>query len=172
MESNLIISFDPAHAGKAQSEAEALLKEAGEKAEFLKSEIEGLFLVKTSSDPKKVTKKLLEICKGDPNKFVHTFHWTPIEKWYASDMAELQVAMAEIDKKMDPAKKWRMDLSKRQYDGKTTDLIMKLTEKIGKPKVDLKDPELIVKVEIIGKKAGVSLLNADEYLNVPKIKGK
>ena len=80
--------------------------------------------------------------------------------------------MAEIDKKMDPAKKWRMDLSKRQYDGKTTDLIMKLTEKIGKPKVDLKDPELIVKVEIIGKKAGVSLLNADEYLNVPKIKGK
>jgi tRNA(Ser,Leu) C12 N-acetylase TAN1 len=172
MESNLIISFDPAHAGKAQDEAEALLKEAGEKADFLKSEIEGLFLLKTISDPKKVIKKLTGICKSDPSKFVYTFHWTPIEKWFSSDMAKMQDAMVEIDKKMDPEKKWKMDLSKRQYEGNTTSLIMKLTEKIGKPKVDLKDPDVIVKVEIIGEKAGISLLNTDEYLNVPKIKGK
>ena len=172
MEANLIISFDPAHAGKAQEETKALLKEAGEEAEFLESGVEGLFLIKTSKDPREIVKKLVGICKSDPGKFECTFHWTPIDKWLSSDMAKMQAAMKEIDAKMDPEKKWKMDLNKRQYEEKTTDLILKLTENINKPKVDLKNPDVVVKVEIIGKKAGVSLLNADELLDVPKLKAK
>lgn len=172
MEANLIISFDPAHAGKAQEEAKALLTEAGETAEFLKSDVEGLFLVKTAKDPKVLTKKLAELCKKNPDRFEYTYHWTPVEKWCSSDMDKMQKEMTEIDARMDPEKKWKIDIGKRKYDLNTTELIIKLTEKINKPKVDLKNPELIVKVEIIGSKAGISLLKADEMLYVPKIKGK
>jgi len=172
MEANLIISFDPAHVGKAQEEAKALLKEAGEEAEFMDSGTEGLFLAKTKSDPKALTKKLADICRSSPDKFENTFHWIPIEKWTSSAIAKIQAEIKTINGKMDPEKKWKMDLNKRQFEGKTTDLILKLTEGIDKPKVDLKNPDIIIKVEIIGKKAGISLLNADELLDVPKLKGK
>ena len=47
---------------------------------------------------------------------------------------------------------------------------MKLTENIEKPNVDLKNPEKIVKVEIIGEHAGISLLYPDEILDVQKYK--
>ena len=35
MDANLIITFDPAHAGKAKEEVNALLTEIGEKPKFL-----------------------------------------------------------------------------------------------------------------------------------------
>ena len=36
MDANLLISFDPTHAGKAEEEVKALFSEVGEKPEFLK----------------------------------------------------------------------------------------------------------------------------------------
>ena len=50
-------------------------------------------------------------------------------------------------------------------------MIMKLTEVIDKPKVDLSNPDKIVQVEIVGKQAGISLLAKDELLEVSKLKG-
>ncbi len=167
MSANLVVTYDPAHAGKAKEEVKALLEGAGEKPEFLESGIEGLFLLKTKKNPRQITKQLMN---EDPASFAYTFHWVPIDKWVPSDMESMLEAMAEIDGKMDPGESWKMDLSKRRYEGRTTELVMKLTESISKPKVDLKNPEKIVKVEIVGDKAGVALLNKDELLDVPKLK--
>ena len=61
--------------------------------------------------------------------------------------------------------------SKRHYDVKWLYLIMKLTENINHPKVDLKNPQKIVKVEIVGDHAGIALLDKSELLDIPKIKG-
>lgn len=169
MDANLLVTFDPAHAGKAKEEANALLTEVGEKPKFLESGIDGLFFLKIK-DPKKTVKKLREDCKKNPDKFGSTFHWTPIEKWCSSKIEEMSKVMKDIDAKMNPNESWKMDLGKRQYKGETPDLIIKLTDKISKPKVDLKNPQKIVRVEIIGDKAGISLLDASEVLDVPKLK--
>ena len=48
----------------------------------------------------------------------------------------------------------------------STELIMKLTEVVDKPKVDLDNPQKIIAVQIIGKKAGLALLNKDEILSL------
>ena len=170
MEANLLISYDPTHAGKAQAEIEAVFSDVGEKPEFLKSDIEGLFLMKTKSDPKELVKKASEICKKDSSKFECTFHWVPIDKWVKSSVSDMQKVMKDINNKLNPEESWKLDLNKRQYEGKTTDLIMQLTENIDKPKVDLSNPQKIVKVEIIGKKAGISLLDPSEILDAPRIK--
>lgn len=170
MEANLLITYEPAHAGKAREEVSALLKSVDEDANFLESEIEGIFLLRTKKNPKDVTKKLISVCKKNPDKFQYTFKWVPIDKWTSSDLDDMIKVMKEFDKKMDEKKKWKMDLEKRRYDMPSTDLIIKLTDHINKPKVDLKNPDVIVKVEIIGDKAGLSLLNADELLDAQKLK--
>lgn len=168
MDANLLVTFDPTHKGKAEEEVKAALKEVGEEPKFNDSPVDGLFLLKTSKDPKELVKGL----KGlGADKFENTFHWVPIDKWCKADVGDISKAMKDIDGKIDEAESWKLDLNKRSLEGKTTDLIIKLTENINKPKVDLKNPQKIIKVEIVGKDAGVALINPDEELDVPKMKG-
>jgi tRNA(Ser,Leu) C12 N-acetylase TAN1 len=170
-EANLLVTYDPAHAGRAEEEVKALLEAVGASAQWLKSDVEGVFLLRTSGDAKAVVKRLVATAQKDPSAFQYTFHWVPIEKWTTSKLSDMLAVMKEFDSKMDPAKKWKMDVVKRHYEEYSTpELIIKLTDVINKPKVDLKNPEVIVRVEIIGKKAGCSLLSTNELLEVPKLK--
>jgi len=63
--------------------------------------------------------------------------------------------------------KWMMDIEKRYYDKLDfKELIVKLTDVVDREKIDLKKPQKIIKVEIVGKEAGISLLEPDEMLLV------
>ena len=169
MDANLIVTFDPAHAGKAKEEVNALLTEVGEKPKLMESGVDGLFFLNVK-DPKGIVKKLVGECKKNPDKFGSTFHWSPVDKWCTSKVEDMSKVLKGIDAKMDPDESWKMNLSKRQYKGETPDLIIKLTDNINKPKVDLRNPQKIVKVEIIGKKAAIALLDASEFLDTSKLK--
>lgn len=167
---NLIVTYDPTHPGKAKDEVKTLLGETDEDPEFLQSEVEGIFLIRIE-EPKKTVKKLAEICSGEPDKFGYTFKWIPVDKWSSSDIGDMSTEIRNLEDKIDANEKWKLDLTKRKYDKyTTTNLIETLTEGINKPNVDLKKPDKIVKVDIIGEQAAISLLNADEYLDVHKIK--
>jgi tRNA(Ser,Leu) C12 N-acetylase TAN1 len=170
-DANLLITYDPAHSGKAEDEAKTLLKSVGEDAKFLKSDVEGVFLLRTKKDPKELTKALHKSGKANPSQFGYTYHWTPIDEWIKTDLSAIGKALKAFDKKMDPAKSWKLDLAKRHFDKVgTSELILKLTENIDKPKVDLKTPQIVVKVEILGKKTGLALLAADEIVDTSKLK--
>lgn len=167
---NLLITYDPAHPGKAMGEAKTLLEDAGEAPEFMESGVEGVFFVLVK-DPKKAVRKLAGICSDDPGRFSYTFRWIPVDRWCPSDMDDMCSAVKALESGIGEDERWKMDLTKRKYDKySTTDLIVSLTENIGRQNVDLKNPEKIVKVDIIGDHAAVSLLKADEYLDVQKAK--
>ncbi len=167
---NLLVTYDPTHPGKAKDEVKTLLGETGEDPEFLQSGIEGIFLIRIE-EPKKTVKKLAGICSGEPDKFGYTFKWIPVDKWCSSDIKDMSVEVSNLEDKIDDNEKWKLDLTKRKYDKHTTtSLIETLTEGINKPNVDLKKPDKIVKVDIVGEQAAISLLNADEYLDVQKHK--
>ncbi len=169
-DANLLVTYEPSHAGRAKEELMAALHAAGDEGKLMDSDIEGVFLVKTKNNPKETVKKIAHESRGS-GKLRHTFNWVPIEKWCSSSVEEMTEVMKEFDSRIPASKKWKMDLTKRKYDKLTTiDLIMKLTDSINKPNVDLKNPDLIVKVEIIGNRAGCSLLHKDELLNVPSVK--
>jgi tRNA acetyltransferase TAN1 len=169
MDANLIVTFDPAHAGKAKEEVNALLTEVGEKPNFMESGVDGLFFLRVKNS-KATVKKVVAECKKNPDKFETTFHWTPVDKWCTSKLEDMSKVLKDIDAKMKPEESWKMDLSKRQYEEDTQNLIIKLTDNINKQKVDLKNPQKIIKVEIIGKKAGIALVDASEALDVSKLK--
>jgi len=173
LDANLIITYEPTHKGLAEEEVKAVLKEAGEEnPEFIDSGVDGLFLLKVS-DGKEITKKVLDICKSDPSKFDKTFHWIPIETWCESEVEAMQNEIKKLVDRIGENEKWKLDLGKRQWDKvPTNELIIKLTDPVDRPNVDLENPEKIIEVQIIGDKAGISLVTPDEIVNVPKIKGK
>jgi tRNA(Ser,Leu) C12 N-acetylase TAN1 len=133
---------------------------------MLTSEIPGIFLLHTKADPKKFVQKIKASLDEDKTLLKFTYSWVPVDNWYKSDMKQLVEAMKSIDKKIDPEKTWKIEIVKRHFPGSISDLIKKLTEPINKPKVDLGQPEQIVRVEIIGEKTAISLLAPEDMLNV------
>ena len=167
---NLLVTYDPNHAGLAKEEIVAVLKQLKIEPEFLKSEIEGLFQIKIK-EPKETIKKIVKTCKNDFSIFRMTFHWVPVDNWCKSTIEDMQKTIKKLVKDVKEKDKWKMDIAKRCYEKyNTTELIMKLTEVVDRPKVDLKDPDKIIRVDIIGNDAGISLLNKDEMLNIPALK--
>lgn len=166
---NLLVSFDPVHEESAKAEILGLLKEAKQEGKII-SASQGLAEVSVK-DARKAIKSLLEIAKKNIDKFKYTFNWWPVDKWCKAEIKEMQNVIKKIQEGIKKDEKWKMDLVKRktvkEY-GK--DLIIKLTDVIDKPKVDLNSPQKIVKVEIDGERAAISLLTPDEILSVPKLK--
>ena len=170
VEANLIVSYDPSHAGSAKQEVENVLKEVKQRFKHLKQDIDGLFNLRVK-DARKTVKGLVKLCSKKPEFFEKTFNWIPVDKWCKSSIKDMQNVVKKLEKDIKKTDKWKMELNKRHYDkGDTVELILKLTEVVDKPKVDLKKPQKIIKVEIVGNKAGLALLKADELLNTIKAK--
>jgi len=141
------------------------LKAIKQKAKFLKSETDGVFKLRVGN-ARKIVKSLNKL-KSKKGMFEHTFHWVPIDKWVSTNVKALQKVIKNLQKGIKKTEKWKMDLHKRHFGQMhSTELIMKLTEVVDKPKVDLNNPQKIIEIQIMGKKAGLSLLNKDEILDV------
>ena len=166
-EANLLVTHDHSHAGSAKEEIEKALKAIKQKAKFLKSDTEGVFKLRVGN-AKKLVKNLSKL-KSKKGMFEHTYNWIPIEKWIATNVKAMQKEIKKLQKGIKKTEKWKLDLHKRHFEQiSSIDLIMKLTEVVDKPKVDLSNPQKIIEVQIIGKRAGLSLLNKDEMLNLAK----
>ncbi|MBI2579009.1 MAG: THUMP domain-containing protein [Candidatus Aenigmarchaeota archaeon] len=170
MQPNLLVTYEPAHGGKAMQEVKLFLEEAGEKVEFHDSGTDGVFFVSVG-DAKQAVRHLVGLCSSSPERFRYTQRWIPVERWVSSDIDEMSSVMVEMNDRIDDGEKWKIDIVKRGYDRYgTPELIKTLTENIDRQHVDLKNPDKIVKVEIFGEKAAVALLNSDELLEVAKMK--
>ena len=166
MDVKLIVTYDPAHIESSRDKVENLMKEIGAKPKFLKSNYNGIFMIDIPK-PKEVVKKLKAICKKNQELFGKTYRYIPVEKWVKSEISDMQKAIKSLVPKIKADEKWKMDLEKRHYDKYDfNELIAKLTDVVDRKKIDLKKPEKIIKVEIIGKNAGISLLEPDELLIV------
>ncbi len=165
MQANILVTYNPAHPGKAEREVRALLDEFGA-FELVDSTTPGVFLIHVE-DPKNIISKMKRL---PPDSFENTFKWVPIETWVRSDVKEMAEVLKGYNEKIDEDESWKLMLFKRQYDDhSTTELIKLLTEHIHRENVDLKNPEKLVVVEIVGDKTGLSLLGKDEYLDTQKL---
>ena len=164
MDANLLVTHEPSHAGSAKEEVEKALKAIKQKAKFLKSDVEGVFKLRVAN-ARKIAKSLSKL-KSKKGMFEHTAYWVPIDKWVAANVKAMQKEIKKLQKGIKKTEKWKMDLHKRHFDMGSTELIIKLTEAVDKPKVDLENPQKIIEVQIMGKKAGIALLNKDEILIV------
>lgn len=168
---NLIVTYDPNHAGLAEQELKSVFKKIGKDFGLIKSDVEGLFRLKVS-DPKKTVSELAKLCRSEPSFFNVTYHYTPIDYWCKTSIGEMQRVIKEcLAPGIKQNESWKMGLNKRHYEEyPSTELVIKLTGVIDRQNVDLSHPEKIVQVEVIGNETGLALLKPEEMLNVPKLK--
>lgn len=165
MQANLLVTYNPSHPGKAEKEVRALLDDFGE-FELLDSKTPGVFLLHVK-DVMHAVEKLRHM---PADSFENTYKWVPIETWVKTDVDEMGKVLKSYNGKIGQDESWKLMLFKRLYDDHTTtELIKLLTDNIDRENVDLKNPEKLVVVEIVGEKTGLSLLSKNEYLDTQKL---
>jgi len=166
---NLLVSCYWDNYGKAKGEITNLLERLGDKNPQVRRTIaRGIIGVKTCLDSREVVQCLREIFNQDPLAIQHTFKWVPIDLWTLSDMDSIKEGVKQLKNKIQKGEKWRMTIEKRRYtQHHKIDIIREIAEDISK-KVDLENPDKILRIDIIGKYAGISLLKPKEIFSVSK----
>lgn len=135
---------------------------------IIHSSIPGILLVTTEINPFTVIKKLQEIQNKDPKFFQFTLKLIPIERVIETDLDLMKKATDElIDSKRNITQsgKFAIEIRKRSTELSKKDIIDKIA--IGIPnEVDLKNPNWIIWMEILGNITGISILTYHDIFSM------
>ncbi len=167
---NLLVSCSWSAYRKAKKEILQVLGLLGDEQPFVKPTLaQGIIGVKTSLDPKQVVKELQKLFNDGQFVFEYTFKWVPLGVWTFSDIESMKEAVVRLRDKIQPGERWRITLEKRRYTlHHKIDIIRELAELIDE-KVDLEKPDKILRVDIIGKYAGFSVLSPRDVFSTTKM---
>lgn len=165
---NLLVSHDPRSYYLARQEIFRILEECGDDNPKISRTIaKGVTGVKTSLNNREVIALLKEKFASQRNIFRFTAKWTPIDLWCdASNLEPLKRALSSLTDKILPGEKWMMHVEKRRYvTHHKAEIIKELASAI-QEKVDLRNPDKIVWIEIVGKQAGISIITPSEVFSL------
>ena len=138
-------------------------------AQASKTKIRGLIVAKTNLDPLEAIEKLRGILAERPYELRYALRIVPIQTVVASDLAEIKSATEKFATKIDEKQSFRVTIEKRFTELHSKDLIEAAAGDI-KRKVALKNPDLILQIEVVGGLTGISLLKPTDILAVVKEK--
>jgi tRNA acetyltransferase TAN1 len=164
---NLLVSSSRVGYPRARREILAILEALGdENPTVTRTLARGLIGVKTRLEPRGVIRELCARQKQDAAPVRYTCKWLPVDGWVSSDVAAMKEAVDRLRDRIGPTETWRMTLQKRRYpQHHQLELIRILAESIA-AKVDLVHPDKIIRVDILGPDAAVSVLAPDDIFSV------
>lgn len=167
---NMLVSCPWAMSGLAIREVTRLLTILGDNEPVVKrTTARGIIGVKTRLDARMVVRELGSILRDDPTAFQYTLKWVPVDLWVNSDLESMREAVLKLRDQIKPGERWRMTVEKRRYTlHHKIDIINELAELVDE-KVDLKNPDKIVRIDIIGKNAGVSVLSPQQVFSTTRL---
>jgi len=164
---NILVSCSWGDYRRAQEEIIQILDVLGDESPVVRRTFaQGIIGVRTRLDSRLVISRLRELFTDDPMTIQYTSKWVPVDLWTRSDMKSMKEGIRRLKSRIDVGETWRMTVEKRRYNQyHKTDIIEELAELI-EEKVDLENPEKILRVDIIGKYAGISVLAPRDVFSV------
>lgn len=128
----------------------------------------GIVGVRTLLDSREVISMLRRLFDEDPFTFRYTLKWVPVDSWTSSDMESMKEGVKKLRNNIHAGERWRMTVEMRRYTRfHKLDIITELAELIDE-EVDLSNPEKIVRIDLIGKYAGMSVLTPVDIFSIAK----
>jgi len=125
--------------------------------------------VKTKLDPFEAAKRIGEIAKERPWDVRYTLKLTPIDVVTSDNEEEIRRAAIDIAiKKIGENETFRITINKRLSNLSSKKLIEEIAKEINR-KVNLKNPDKVLQIEIIGKDVGIAVLRPDDIISIVKI---
>ena len=167
---NLIISCARRLENEACSEIWFLLGEIGDEDPKVETtEISGLIIAKTSLDPFQAVQKLREMLRRSPEEFRYTLKVVPIETVVPTRLKDIEEAAAQLSAKIGENETFRVTVEKRHTELSTKEIIEAAAKHIDR-EVNLKNPDRIVLIEVMGGATGISVIKPDDILSIVKEK--
>jgi tRNA acetyltransferase TAN1 len=167
---NLIASTTRGNERQMCHELIFLLKEAGDPQPVAdRTGIRGLVVAKTSLNPIETIGKFHDILQIRPYEFRYALRVMPIQKVVHTDLAEIRQAVTEFATCIAENETFRVTVEKRFTNLHSRDLIEAAATVIPN-KVNLKNPDKILLIEVLGGYTGISLLRPDDIISVLKEK--
>ncbi|HIE36842.1 TPA: hypothetical protein EYP83_01635 [Candidatus Geothermarchaeota archaeon] len=165
---NIIVTSPRNREFFAIREFEAALNDLGDsQPKVWASGISGVLLAYTSLDPYRVPYLLRDMVKKNPWQFRDVKRVIPIEFNVKTSLDEFSRVAKKIVDRIDEGSTYRIDV-KRRYTTLSRDEIIESVASYIDRRVDLKNPDYIVVIEVLGPVTGVSLIGREGILSVER----
>jgi len=163
---NLLVSYKWRNFFEAKKEIQGVLKKLGdENPKIEKTLARGILGVKTKINNREVIKAVRKFYQENPWEFNFSIKWIPHDFWCISQLDEMKKLVSKIKNQIKPKETWAMKVEKRRYTWYHTDeIIHELASEI-KEKVNLSKPDKILRVDILGDYAAISILKPEEIFS-------
>jgi len=163
---DLLVSYSWRSYGPAVHEIKRILERFGDpQPRVEKTGVPGICAVHTCLDNRDVVARCKALYRSEP-AFRFAIKWVPVDHWCEKDLAAIKRVIEEqVAPRIGEHETWAMDVEKRgwrQYH--TAEIVEHLAQAIDR-KVDLRAPDRLVRVDILGSKAAVSLLRPGEIFS-------
>jgi len=166
---NLLVSCHWGWYAPAKAEIVTILAHMGDNQPKIKMTLaRGIIGVRTSLNPRSVIQALRALFENDASAIQHTLKWVPIDLWTDSDIESIKKAVATLRTMIQPSETWRMTVETRRYTALHKIEIIREAAELIDQKVDLENPNKIVRIDIIAGHAGISVLKPSEIFSAMK----
>jgi len=167
---NLLVSCPWGWYGNAKAEIMRILAENGDKQPKVQMTLaRGIIGVKTALNPRSVVQFLRTLFEKDRSAIQYTLKWVPIDLWTNSDIESMKAGVTRLRNGIQPNETWRMSVETRRYTALHKIEIIREAADLIDQRVDLENPDKIVRIDILGNQAGISVLKPDEIFSAMKI---
>lgn len=129
----------------------------------------GLLTALTSIDCKKVITEIKNILREDPNFFQFILKIIPIDFVCETNLNIIsQLVKNHYKDYIDSDESYKIDLKRRNKDFLEREIIITNIAKKIENKVDLSNPNKIIRIELLGNFCGISFLKPDEIIRIKK----
>ncbi len=170
-EFNLIVTTFRYAERDAYNELLELLGGIGDdNAKISYTSISGLLLCYTNLNPFDVINALYAIVKEEPWRIRYILRCIPVEEVVDTYIEEISEACIRlVDAKISMHESFRITVEKRHSSIHIMDIIKAIAERIDR-RVDLRNYDWNILVEVVGSKSGISVLKAKDVFSSVKVK--
>jgi tRNA acetyltransferase TAN1 len=140
-----------------------------QEAAAAKTSVRGIIVAKTSLDPYVAVEKLRGLLEAQPYEFRFALRIIPIERVVPTELEEIKQAALQLVARIGADETYRVTVEKRYTELHSADIITAVASDI-KNKADLKNPNKILLVEVLGAVTGLSVVKPSEIISVMKEK--
>ena len=167
---NLIITCARNLESETKNEIKKILDELGDqKPEILNVGMRGILMVDTTIEPSKIIDWIRNKIVEEPWLIRYCLRIIPIQSITETNIEKIKQNVIKLKDSIQKNDSYRITVEKRNTSVSTNEIITEVA-KIFPNKVSLNKPDLIVLIEILGDKTGISILKDSELFSLDKSK--
>ena len=167
---NLIITCSRNLESETKDEIRKILDDLGDqKPEILNVGMRGILMVDTIIEPSKIIDWIRNKIVEEPWSIRYCLRIIPIQSLTETNIDKIKENVIKLKDSIQKNDSYRITIEKRNTSMSTNEIITEIA-KIFPNKVSLNKPDLIVLIEILGDKTGISILKDSELFSLDKTK--